>query len=286
MPPVPAAERLDRSTTNPLTSTIGMRWSVPQSIQIDRDRRYLIRRWTGKSPRVQGVAPGMLEGFIRLRLASEEQIRDYAREWGFLGLCEHLKPHTHDRQFYGLGRDCLPLGAHEGAGHEPMSEWRRYARQAWAVLRIAACLRNGKQPQPEDWDALDWPGDNQRPASLAEALSTVTSVIQLWNGWSDLRPAFRWTSEGPQVAFGAWHLFGGLTVQLMDTIVWAGARPYEECYHCREPYRPARKPRAGENHYCQDCRDMRYPQIMASRNSRKRPAEERGRRGRRKRDSV
>lgn len=52
------------------------------------------RRSTG-APRFRTPRQGMLEGFLKLAAASDDQILEFARRWGPLGICEHGLPHTH-----------------------------------------------------------------------------------------------------------------------------------------------------------------------------------------------
>ena len=66
---------------------------VPEVVELHDDEE---RLWwaapltTRKNPR------RLLEGFLELGEASSQRIRDYARQWGVLGICQHGLPYTHN----------------------------------------------------------------------------------------------------------------------------------------------------------------------------------------------
>jgi hypothetical protein len=98
------------------------------------------------------MAPGLLEGFIRLADGSDEAVLRYARRWGPLWLCEHGVPWQYD------GKECIPPATDSSPWcEESLDKWREYAREARAVLRIARKLDSGQPGSEDDWDET-WTG--------------------------------------------------------------------------------------------------------------------------------
>jgi hypothetical protein len=84
--------------------------------------------------------PGLLEQFVGLSDASDEDILRYARHWGVLVICRHGLPASHSEH-------CRPMTL-SGRGRyvfwEPLASWRYFARHAKRVLEIAAATYNGQ----------------------------------------------------------------------------------------------------------------------------------------------
>src|SRR3989442_15613904 len=117
--------------------------SRPKRVNLVKDRLV----WTGRGALVS-PSPQMLEGFIRLAEAPPEKIREYALQWGVLETCEHNMPLWH----WGDERCTL---VREGDGwSEPLSVWRFYARNARAVLRVAAEIRSHDHARLSSWEEL------------------------------------------------------------------------------------------------------------------------------------
>lgn len=122
-------------------------WFVPQDIVLERDRlcwrpsrpssefpgfRYA---YTKRSP-----GPGLLEQFVSLGDAADEDILRYARHWGVLVICEHGLPASHSEH-------CRPMSLSmrsEYAFWEPLESWRFFARQGKRILELAASTCNGQ----------------------------------------------------------------------------------------------------------------------------------------------
>ena len=89
---------------------------------------------------------GCLDPFLRLADASDSDVLTYARVWGPLGLCRHLRLLYHGKV------QCEPLLV------EPDEVWRFCSARLGALLRVAAQLRAGTTPTWEDWTLLhQWP---------------------------------------------------------------------------------------------------------------------------------
>jgi hypothetical protein len=122
-------------------------WFVPQDIALHRDR--VCWRPSTPSPEFPGFTyayakrtpgPGLLEQFVGLSEASDEDILRYARHWGVLVICRHGLPASHSE-------DCRPMTL-SGRGRyvfwEPLASWRYFAGHAKRVLEIAAATYNGQ----------------------------------------------------------------------------------------------------------------------------------------------
>ena len=79
---------------------------------------------------------GVLDDFILLANAEDEQLLAFAAHWGPLGLCRHLKPWTHSltrRSMTTVEPVCIPLGVTRSGGcevWEPIDVWKTYSRNA------------------------------------------------------------------------------------------------------------------------------------------------------------
>jgi hypothetical protein len=132
-------------------------WFVPQDIVIRRDRvcwrpmapvpefPHFEYAYTKRTP-----GPGLLEQFVALGDAPDEDILRYARHWGVLVICGHGLPASHSE-------DCHPMHL-RGRGRylywEPLASWRYLARHAHAVLEIAAATYNGQALDRDNIDRL------------------------------------------------------------------------------------------------------------------------------------
>ena len=227
---------------------------------------------------------GMLDRFIALHDAPPEQVRDFAREFGALGICRHGKPCAH------APRTCTPLGWNGRTGFEPVAAWTHYAARARAIVNVAASLRHGAVPSATALSRLREPPailtsprpglDVVMPRSVsatydrrtmsdilsdesgADAWAMVVAAVNLWLADGDARPqvVLHETRGGPEprVRFGtpwsfgapSWPLFGALGLQLALAI---GETSVAICDGCGKHYRPKRMPSVGRSHYCSTC---------------------------------
>jgi len=122
-------------------------WFVPEDIELRRDR--LCWRPSKPSSEFPGFTyaytkrtpgPGVLEHFVALSDAPDEDILRYARHWGVLTICHHGLPASH-------GDHCRPMTL-PGRGRyvfwEPIESWRYFARHAKGILEMAAATYNGQ----------------------------------------------------------------------------------------------------------------------------------------------
>ncbi|MGH8072261.1 MAG: hypothetical protein ACRERE_44925 [Candidatus Entotheonellia bacterium] len=260
----PAAVDLERN---------GLRWR-----EVDGDR-------IGKIIRVRR---GLLDAFVRLADTEPEAIRDYARRWGVLMICEHGIPagHSWPREpivdiLNGPEKDmlCRPRGWPD-ACWESVGAWYVLARQARALLHVAAALHNGTPARRGDWQMVvyrTWHGDGggdpwldklNQPRHAASARAFVEESMQRWLAWGAVQPVLAWSAKkDPTIEFEGVGLFGALAVQLLAAVIREG---WAVCAGCNNQYAPERRPNAKRRNYCPDCRTSGVSHRDAMRDFRRR----------------
>jgi len=199
-----------------------------------------------------------LRNFIALAEAEEKAILRYAREWGVLGLCEHLVPSAHSRE-------CRPIGWPDCCT-EPITAWRRYAKEASILIKLSLDLARGTPPKKQDWAALPL---RRSPRSVEAGRLLVAERVNQWLAWGGVRPTLTWRKDAPEMSLGGTNLFGVLAIQLMCAV--SRTDGVAICCGCGAGYLPPyRKPRDGERHYCEECRRRKVPQRDAARDFRSR----------------
>lgn len=219
-----------------------------------------------------------LETFVRLADAPAQEIVNFATNFGVLYICKgHGKPSSHQADHSNVGGFAiLPVEgdweldeadiasyahlAERGLFNrcalnflppdeywEPLDVWRKYAREARALLRIAADLRANRIGDDRDWISI---GAKPLPenADLNHRRSLVSLVVDEWLEWGAVRPQLLWCDETADIAFGNRTLFGTLATQLLLAI--AGTRAVAVCANCGILFRPKRHPRPGQRSYC------------------------------------
>lgn len=260
------------------------------------------------------VGPRWLESFTALADASDVAIVEYAREHGVLGLCAHSLPWTHNppgdekaamaiadgtrgaptagrgrgssvppalRRWLAvqIARGCRPQAVEDSerfTAWEPLAQWRRWARQARALLNVAASLHQDKPGPAEDWSTIFTNGPRRAPwwkQTTAGDRIILAHVLNEWMVLANVRPLITWSiGRPPEVVFssGAGHatLFGTLACQL----VFAAARSdgMAVCSSCGGMYTPTRRPRGDQRRYCPTCRRRGVPLRDAQRDCRRR----------------
>jgi hypothetical protein len=233
---------------------------------------------TGDEPR-RWVRPthALLEGFVDLTNASDDDIASFARDWGVLELCDHGLPRTHNPGDSSLPPFSLFAGAPQrarlgckpstygapgeewrraGPHHEPLAAWRRFARLARATLDAAGAVHEGRGLDRAIRDELLEPGMT-RPED-AELLAIVVSG---WLRVGDVRVAFEWSGR-PQTTFQARSMLGGVAHAIALTVASSAV---VTCSSCGAAYVPARRPPKGRRRYCPACREEGAPARDAAR---------------------
>lgn len=208
----------------------------------------------GKTPEAPMTGPmvtatkGMIEQFIFLRSAPDENIRSFALKWGMLGLWEHQLQDG-------------PLSY-----YEQLSQWRAYSAMFYGLLSVANRLRDGKPGLLEDWQAIYSQNqtDPTAPLSISRGglkinrihlRECLTELIRLGN----VGVSLDWPSDAKRgrLRFDGRGLFGSLVLQLILAI--NGSKGAVHCYHCEREYAPLRAPKARCRNFCPDCRDAGIP---------------------------
>jgi hypothetical protein len=207
---------------------------------------------------------GMLDRFIRLRTAGG--VLRFARSYGVLMLCQHNLPATHN-----------PACGRVVSGREPIATWLHFARQAAAILTIAARLHDGKLGERREWATIyEWvPADDRDRQLKSLGLSLVLdrwALATLIDEWLDLgavRPHFHWY-EGQEPGFEFGPLtFTLLAMQLMVAVCRASA--WAKCDGCQNLYlRMQRRPAHNRRNYCPDCSERGIPERDRKRRQRAR----------------
>ena len=240
---------------------------IPNVIEIDGGRLH----WDIDDDRpIEQPEPGqgMLNEFLTLQDADDEQIGAYARRWGILGVCHHGVPASHAAFANAVERPCRLLREETDLyAWEPLERWRYFSRQAGAILNLAARLHADQPGRPEDWQQVitrkDRPVPWWKPSAVRSERIMLGDVATQWITLGNVRPVLTWrsTNPGPQVEFGSGgsSFFGALACQLtlrdtasptrgaVATLIppWA-ARGYVDCATTRA-HRDAVHPRDGEH---------------------------------------
>ena len=242
-----------------------------------------------------GVAPGeALAKFIRLHDARNQPdaIRDFARKYGVLDLCEHRRDWENILPGWLSFEGCPHCGDAYRRGRQPAREpldgWVFYARQLKSMVRVLIDLELSAidetwQVKSEDLDIIRPPWYSTRfPLEGPEYPETMTLGYRLNKAWSDLVDAEgRWTDHAlgidhvglrrgvdPDTGFPEWVVnvrsLPGLLARDLHAAVRSAVGWYY-CDRCGHPYTPRwdpqnpekspRRPKRGQRKYCPECRE-------------------------------
>jgi hypothetical protein len=233
----------------------------------------------GWSPLRDGEQRGLLDAFRRIRTAQDVLV--FAQRYGVLGLCEHGLPASHNpfrRATYDLAYRgvlqmpmCAPRTNRAGFTEELIADWLDWVQQVNGLLYVADTLRRGKAMDTAAWEAAfhsQWQAgpafdeDGHPNDWRSVACIEVSSLVETWLDYGDVRPHFLWTSpdEDPMFALegdARDSVFGVIALQVM--LVVARQHALVVCSHCGLPYLPERKPQRGRRNYCPECRELGIP---------------------------
>ena len=179
----------------------------------------------------------LLQQFLALSDGATDDLRKFAERYGPLG---KLKP--------------------MGGERESLEDWRHCIARARALLAIANKLQQGQFLSDQDCAMLGCerfsvgtstarpPRELIRSLERFALINAVNQILWLW----DVRPSVSWR-PGSEVhlELGGPTLLSGIGALLLSAICRSD-RPLL-CSACGKPYWPSRKPRDGENHFCQEC---------------------------------
>jgi hypothetical protein len=267
-------------------------WRVPAVVELEGTHL----RWSfcdgDQLGKVISPRPGLLEAFVALVDASPEAIRDYARKWGVLWICDHGVPAGHSMPRLPLEdvmneltevrgvRGCEPRGW-PNACLEPVAAWYRLAREAHSILNVVAKLREKKPSQRGDWQMVvsriwhgmdgghPWLDALNQPENTISARGFIENSVNRWLGYGAVQPILVWsTKKHPTITFDGYGLFGALALQLLGVVSGGG---WDICSACGRMFDPSpRRRNPNRRHYCNECRASGTPQRDAMRDLRKR----------------
>jgi len=228
---------------------------VPKIVELSGDRLV----WTSYLPgrgfvyRKAEKSPDLLLRFIKLADASPLKIRDFARRWGVLAICEHGLPVGHSKIFSAsplVESGCQPLKFNAEYSWEPLEKWQYFSRIARAMLNIAARLHQDRLGDPQDWLTIYESPGHVPQGSIGYERLLIKILVNDWLSMGNVRPVLEWAGESAFVAFDS-DLFGILAHQLMLLI--SRSKGIGICSGCGEPYSPERRPRINQRNYCKQC---------------------------------
>jgi hypothetical protein len=227
--------------------------------------------------------PRLVDHFIRLVDAPEEDVLSFSRRWGVLEVCSHGLPIVHGRVEnkgdwqHGTPQSCSPLGWEPAGldpqlsgftiGRERLSHWRQWARRARALMRIAAAVAMNRPGAFEDWLELRSESmtaerlEEQRDAIARQGALlmldryTLYSTVNSWAEIGRVGPRLVARGDGPAVirfvSGSRSSLFGMIGLQMMVRVTRVGS--VAVCSECGKLYKPDRLPNPARQNFCADC---------------------------------
>jgi hypothetical protein len=252
---------------------------VPGRIELDGDNL----RWEAGGPaKWVEVSRTTLDEFVTLwQEDSASTFLKFARRKGVLAI-QRLRKND------PLYRPC---SENRSRGLDPIRAWRYFSRRGYAVLNIAAALKQGRLGDVDDWKAIgsrDWTQESVRAAAVEhryglasfffekppkhlklpadwemnEARQIIAREIEMWlSNWKDQRFhglsdfTVRWNQHRStwelQVDYHG-YLFAAIAHQLALCIV--GIKSLYTCSECGKLYqRDVKRPKPGTANYCPEC---------------------------------
>lgn len=201
--------------------------SVPRHIDLAGNNLYWYDDPLDDYKRDSVTEAGALNAFVRIK--KPDDILQFARRYGPLGLCRHGRPPMH-RVRNGERKWCAPFGS------ETVKRWLDYAGLASSYLNLAALLK------------VD---TGKRMRGLRQLF--LQDGVNEWLGDAGIRLELNWSSNEPSLTLTGGGVFGALGVQLLSAVT---ANNLAVCSGCGIPYlRKGRKPQAGRRNFCPDCGD-------------------------------
>ena len=253
----------------------GGRLLVPAKVEL-RDG-YL--EWEGCA-RTTVPSVDMLKQFVGLAVVPDVSILRFAQRWGplfqRLGECDweeaardgsmpegYKRTHYHDPDRYDR-HACRWYLFEQGiqGGRESLRIWRKYARRARGLLRIAAAL-NGGDPRSPTGDRHDWQSMlevEEHPDSTiddmgydwrdrGDARFLLSQGLDWWLYLAGSRPSLALGSSRPITLDGD-GLFGAIGLQL--SFAASRSRGLALCATCGSAFSP-RRLQTGRAAYCSRC---------------------------------
>jgi hypothetical protein len=274
---------------------------APSTIRLENGRLF----WQQSSEEAQPIkwwhdikpSAQTLMDFVNLAdesAADDKDVLRFAKRWGTLNLCkDHLTPinTNHVAEFwvnhlggflFKRGTDqCRDLESPRLRTGEPVSEYRRWARAARALLTVSGWHEDKKLGSDKDWAPLrEWLTDisiesieklrikKNSDAARHTEKALITGFINAWILMGNVRPSVSLIGDSLALGLEVGGTFGALAVQLLEN---AGGYSIAACTGCRKFFdaTPAnereRRPKFGQGRYCRACKDAGVPIALAKR---------------------
>lgn len=232
--------------------------------------------WSIRGLTNQRPKPSVLDKFRRLHQQTDDAIFSFVRDYGAAGFCSHHLPMTHahiphGKQF-GL-EECRAFVQRDLVYWfvEDLADYRRFSAAADAILEAAGLVNIEEVPPAATilkflsgtgvWQAVAQPEPPRgTPTKRAFLAATRLQIAQEINWWAAItqthlrlesgRDGKTWTQR---ITHSPWSVLGAVAVALFTTV------PQEDgwlpCSVCGDTFRISRRPAAGRNRYCPECRD-------------------------------
>lgn len=183
--------------------------------------------------------------FLALQRLSDESIRAFAEKHGRLGVCTCGEPLRAEGAHCDPRIDPLSLCPSPSSGEpkdwEPIDAWRRFSREANAILASERLLRRGEltglpvddrspgarllADMPTPWVPV--------PAGLDEARQQLTERVAIWLRSSPVHPTVSTSAGVASSSRASAGLLGPVGVELLQRLT--GRAPLAECAVCERP---------------------------------------------------
>lgn len=194
-------------------------WIKPGEIDLDGDNLIWRENNSQWITATEEKMHTMLSRFIKLEYADKQQILDFARRYGVLGICQHQLPATHNQPLSKLplwldyrcpnckgsvSLFCTPqqrqdkwTNTPDRTYFEPIERWFYFAQKARATINIAEALgsQEPKKGDSKDWeDVREWLTGNAVPATnhISSLRFVFSDVINAWLEITGVRLMFGW----------------------------------------------------------------------------------------------
>ena len=243
---------------------------VPQTIKLGGARTSRRICWLPQQSAPVIPSAALLDEFVLLGKATDEQILQYAQQWGVLGICIHGLPSSHNPPVGDPVRDraaCFAMTVKDVDASKPdepvefydwLDDWRRFSNASRSLLNIAARLYGDKPGFPQDWERVITCNPFQTAPRIpwweprvGVEWNLLCRVMNDWLLWGGVRPTMEYGRDSWSVKLMGHGLFGALTLYLSLSI--ARTEGFAICSSCGRPYFPPRQPNPDRRQYCHEC---------------------------------
>jgi hypothetical protein len=208
-------------------------WLRPPGVHLDEG--WLVGdRFEDRDEVVTKPGRGLLESFLKLGEASDEQVRAFAERWGLL-----------------FGRE-----------RELIETWRVWSRAGSVVLDFANELHRGRFPDDDLRAALAEAHRSTEGVQMSQGLASwprarreevdsgkLALAVNHWLSLGRTVTVFRWDRRGdPEVRLVPASLFGALALDLASAAAASGLSFGQPCEICRRFFEPKRR----SDRFCSD----------------------------------